>query len=53
MRMFELALLDTNILVYYHQALSKFHSQSKNLLNRSLEEQVLMIFFGRARFLTI
>ncbi len=42
MRMSELTLLDTNILVYCHQALSKFHTQSKNLLKRGLRGDILV-----------
>jgi predicted nucleic acid-binding protein len=54
MRMSELALLDTNILVYSHQSLSKFHAQSRNLVRGGLRgdiavcicPQVLMELFS-------
>jgi len=36
----ELALLDTNILIYNHQALSKFHSTSRAILEKGLRGEL-------------
>jgi toxin-antitoxin system PIN domain toxin len=38
----EIALLDTNVLVYCHQALSRFHSQSRILLERGLNGEIAL-----------
>ncbi len=42
MRTFDPILLDTNILVYVHQALSPFHSQARAILERGLKEEVVL-----------
>ena len=40
MKIFSQVLLDTNILVYYHQELSPFHSKAKALLEMGLRREV-------------
>lgn len=54
MRIYSPALLDTNVLVYYHQDLSPFHSRAKAILEMGLRRelplclcpQVLMEFYA-------
>jgi predicted nucleic acid-binding protein len=54
MKTSNLVLLDTNILVYYHQELSLFHQQAKELMEKGLRgavslcicPQVLMEFYS-------
>jgi predicted nucleic acid-binding protein len=40
MRIYSPALLDTNILVYYHQELTPFHSRAKGILEMGLRREV-------------
>jgi predicted nucleic acid-binding protein len=42
MRTVDKILIDTNVLVYVHQALSPFHAQSKALLEKGLREEILL-----------
>lgn len=42
MTTYNLALLDSNILIYRHQALSEFHAQTKALLKKGFRKDLLL-----------